>query len=121
MSPTLTNWFFRKRNHRRQKPTTITHTANKDLIMPPNKMKIKITGSCDSDAEKKIPTTTSFSRKIGRENCVFKFILFSRFAWKVSITVGIKLDFQFYYLGIDEAFNLSNTPVKEILTRLSLA
>lgn len=53
MSPTLTNWFFRKRNHRRQKPTTIRHTATKDLIMPPNKMKIKITGSCDSDAEKK--------------------------------------------------------------------
>ena len=64
MSPTLTNWFFRKRNHRRQKLTTIRHTATKDLIMPPNKMKIKITGSCDSDAEKKIPTTTSFSRKI---------------------------------------------------------
>ena len=71
MSPTLTNWFFRKRNHRRQKPTTIRHTATKDLIMPPNKMKIKITGSCDSDAEKKIPTTTSFSRKIGRETGVF--------------------------------------------------
>ena len=50
-----------------------------------------------------------------------KFILFSRFAWKVGITVGIKLDFQFYYLGIDEAFNLCNTLVTEILTRLSLA
>lgn len=63
MSPTLTNWFFRKRNHRRQKPTTIRHTATKDLIMPPNKMKIKITGSCDSDAEKKFRPRQVFHAK----------------------------------------------------------